>query len=247
MQLLSPNVLIFAFAATFAGCSSDQRGGHPQPCTGCIVLSTTPTAYTFPLDNNTPEPVTVTRSRGSFSSLSLSVGDPTQIGVTTPTLNGAKATFSVIPIAHNYAASNPATTVMLTDSSGAEGSVGITTASCGRPASLLAAQQIFPASGATGTSSSVATVYFVAYFLTGAGVSGSLHVAVGAHGTLEGGPLVAASPPPGTVLPTPIPLPDATDIVVSATVPMLAAGQTYQTQLYNDTCQAPVVAGTFST
>jgi len=75
-----------------------------------------------------------------------------------------------------------------------------------------AAQQIFPASGATGTSSSVATVYFVAYFLTGAGVSGSLHVAVGAHGTLEGGPLVAASPPPGTVVPTAIPLPDATDI-----------------------------------
>ena len=110
-----------------------------------------------------------------------------------------------------------------------------------------AAQQIFPASGAVGTSRSVAAVYFVAYFLTGAGVSGSLHVAVGAHGTLEGGPLVAASPPPGTVLPTPIPLPDATDIVVSATVPMLAAGQTYQTQLYNDTCQAPVVAGTFST
>ena len=105
----------------------------------------------------------------------------------------------------------------------------------------------FPASGATGTSSSVATVYFVAYFLTGAGVSGSLHVAVGAHGTLEGGPLVAASPPPGTVVPTAIPLPDATDIVVSATVPMLAAGQTYQAQLYNDTCQAPVVAGTFST
>jgi hypothetical protein len=247
MKLADPKVLIFACAATLVGCSSDESGGRPQPCTGCILIGTTPSAYTFPLDNNMPELVTARMSRGSFTSLSLSVGDPTQIGVTTPTLSGAEATFSVIPIAHNYAAANPGNTVMLTDSSGAQGSVGITTASCGRPASLLAAQQIVPASGATGTSTSVGTVYFVAYFLTGVGVNGSLHMAVGAHGTLEGGPLVAASPPPGTSLPTPIPLPDATDIVVSATVPMLTAGQTYQTQLYNDTCQAPVIAGAFAT
>ena len=90
-------------------------------------------------------------------------------------------------------------------------------------------------------------MYFVAYFLSGVGVSGNLHMAVGAHSTLEGGALVAATLPLGTMLPTPLPIPGATGVVVSAPVPTLPAGQSYTTQLYNDTCQPAVSAGTFST
>lgn len=223
-----------------AGCSGGNSAPSYYSGTPATLLAK-PAQYTFSLDNNTPETVSVTRAAGTFSSLGLSVADPTIAGVTMPTLSGATATFSVIPIAHG------ATTVTATDGTGSSTSVSIATASCGRRASLVAAQQAFPASGATGVSTSIGTLYFVAYFLNGVGLSGRLHLTVGTHGTLEGGPLVAATLPPGAVLPTPIPLPNVSDTIVSATVPALAVGQQYQTELYNDTCQSAVLAGKFST
>jgi hypothetical protein len=234
-------VLVAACAAALVGCSV---GSNSPPAPAKVMLSAMPPTYTFPLDNPEPPlPITVTRSAGSFSSLTLSVGNPTLYGVTPPRLTGNKATFSIIPIASE----SNSTLVTATDQADASTSVSVSTTVCTRPPSLLAAQQVIPASGATGVSPSTETMYFVAYFSTGVGLSGNLHFAVGAHGTLEGGPLVAATLPPGTVLPTPIPLPDATDVIVSVNTPELTAGQTYQTQLYNDFCQAPVVAGTFST
>ncbi|MGH7707446.1 MAG: hypothetical protein ACREM6_05900 [Vulcanimicrobiaceae bacterium] len=163
------------------------------------------------------------------------------MGVTSASLAGATATFSVIPVARG------ATTITATDSSGAATSVSVATASCGRPPSLLAAQQVVPSPSATGVSTSIGTLYFVAYFLVGTSVSSNLHLTVGAHGTLEGGPLVEATLPPGIIPPTPIPLPNATDTIVSAMVPTLAAGQQYQTELYNDSCQPRVLGGAFST
>lgn len=242
MNVSAQKTLIVVCGLVLAGCSGGNSSPSPQPTTPQVVtLSASPATYTFPLDNNTPEPVSVTRSNGTFTSLALGVADPTVVGVTAPALNGTSATFSVIPIAHG------ATTVTATDSTGASTSVSVTTASCGRPSSLVAAQQVVPAAGATGVSASIGTLYFVAYSLNGLGAAGNLHLIVGAHGTLEGGPLVAATLPPGTVLPTPIPLPGATGTIVSATVPALVPGQQYQTQLYNDTCQPAVLAGTFST
>ncbi len=233
-----------AFVAPFglivAGCSGSNNAASYYSGTPATLLAT-PAQYAFSLDNNTPEPVSVTRSAGTFSSLGLSVADPTIVGVTVPALSGATATFSVIPIAHG------ATTITATDSTGSSSSVNIATASCGRPPSLVAAQQAYPASGATGVPTSIGILYFVAYFSNGVGVSGHLHLIVGTHGTLEGGPLDVATLPPGTVLPTPIPLPNVSDTIVSATIPALASGQQYQTQLYNDTCQPAVLAGTFST
>jgi hypothetical protein len=234
MNVSAQKTLILVCGLVLAGCSGGNSSPSPQQV---VTLSASPATYTFPLDDNTPEPVSVTRSNGTFTSLALGVADPTVVGVTAPALNGASATFSVIPIAHG------ATTVTATDSTGAATSVSVTTASCGRPASLVAAQQVVPTAGATGVSASIGTLYFVAY----GGGTGNLHLIVGAHGTLEGGPFVAATLPPGTVLPPPIPLPGVTDTIVSATVPALVPGQQYQTQLYNDTCQPAVLAGTFST
>ncbi len=236
---LSRKTLVALVAIALAGCGGGGSSAAPaQP----VTLSATPATFTFPLNDNTPEPVSVARSTGTFASLGVSVSDPTIVGVTAPALAGANATFSVIPIAHG------ATTITATDSTGASTTISITTASCGRPASLLAAQQVLPASGATSVSPSIGRLFFVVYFVSGAAVNGNLHLSVGAHGTLEGGPLVAAFLPPGTVMPSPPPLPGpVTSASVSATVPALAAGQQYQTQLYNDTCQGAVLAGTFST
>jgi hypothetical protein len=235
-------VLLFALIPAACGSSANYcRSCVSYPGAGA-VLSATPSAYTFPLDDNTPEPIIVTRSSGSFASLTLSVADPTIVGVTTPTLGGATAKFSILPIARG------STVVTATDASSVSTTVHVTTALCGRPASLLAAQQVLPPSGASGVSPSIGTLYFVAYFPIGTSgiVPGNLHLIAGQHGTLEGSAYAAALLPPGSALPTPIPIP-ASSAIVSATVPMLAPGQTYQTQLFSDTCQPAVLAGSFST
>ena len=241
MNLVARNTLVALMLAALAGCGGGGSSAAPPPMQ-VVTLSATPTTFTFPLNDNTPEPVSVVRSAGAFASLGLSVGDPTVVGVTAPDLTGGSATFTIIPIARGT------TTITATDSTGASTSVSVATALCGRPPSFLAAQQVVPASGATGVAPSIGRLYFVVYVPTGAGVSGNLHMSVGAHGTLEGGPIAASTLPPGTILPTPPPLPGPyTTATVSATVPTLAAGQQYQTQLYSDTCQGAVVAGTFST
>lgn len=239
MNLVARNILVGLLLLALGGCGG---GGSSAAPAQSVTLSVAPAAFTFPLNDNTPEPVSVMRSTGAFASLGLSVGDPTVVGVTAPNLTGASAAFAIIPIAHG------ATTITATDGTGASTSVSVTTATCGRPPSFLAAQQVVPASGATSVTPSIGQLYFVVYVVSGAGVSGNLHLSVGAHGTLEGGPIVTSSLPPGTILPSPPPLPGpVTSATVSATVPALGAGQQYQTQLYNDTCQGAVVAGTFST
>ncbi len=240
MNLIARSVFVGLLLTAFAGCGGG--GSSATPTMQSVTLSANPAAFTFPLNDNTPEPVSVTRSAGPFSSLALSIGDPTVVGVSGPNLTAGSATFTIIPIAHG------ATTITATDSTGASTSISVMTATCGRPPSILAAQQVVPAAGATGVATSIGRLYFVAYFETGAAVSGNLHLSVGAHASLEGGPIVAAALAPGTVVPSPPPLPGpVTSATVSATVPALAGGQQYRTQLYNDPCQGAVVAGTFST
>ena len=222
---------------TLSGC-----GGYSMSSAGAAVtLSASPSTYAFPLDGNSPQPITVTRSNGTFTSVTLSVSDPTIVGVTTPLLAGGSATFSVLPIARGSAS------ITIADSSGAQAQVNAMTPPCGRPPNLLAAQQLSPSDGAGNVSTSVGKIYFSVYFLNGTSPSGNLHLIVQPHATLEGGPLTAATPPPGTVFPTPIPLPNATAIEMSASVPPLQSGAQYEMELYNDTCQQAVLAGTFST
>lgn len=227
-------------ALVTASCGGYNSAGGTTPPSKA-TLSATPAAFTFILDQNAPQRVDIMRSTGAFTSLQIVIGDPSVAGVTTPSLNGASATFSVIPIAHG------STSVQVTDQTGATTGLNVTTASCGRPASLLAAQQLVPSPDAKHIPTSIGTIYLLAYFQNGSTLSGSLHLIVGQHGSLEGGPLVAATAPPGTVLPTPIPIPNSTQIVVSATVPTLTTAQQYETQVYNDTCQPAVLSGTFTT
>lgn len=233
--------IFFTAIAISAGVLSGCSGSSMSSAGAAVTLSASPSAYTFPLGDSSPQPITVARSNGTFTSVTLSVSDPTIVGVTTPLLAGGSATFSIVPIARGSAS------ISIADSSGAQAQVNAMTPLCGRPPNLIAAQQLFPSDGAGGVSTSVGKVYFSVYFLNGTSPSGNLHLILQPHATLEGGPLTAATPPPGTVFPTPIPLPNATAIEMSASVPPLQAGAQYETELYNDTCQQAVLAGAFST
>src|SRR5450755_2771203 len=241
MDVLVRRLLGVMGGLALAGCGVNLASTVGATSPPRAALSATPATFTFALDHNAPQVVTVTRSSGTFTSVLLSVADPTIVGVTDPTLSGASATFSIVPVAYG------STTVNVTDQTGATTAVDVSTASCGRPPSLLAAQQLVPSSGATHVSTSIGTLYFLAYFQKNVALSGNLHLIVGQHGSLEGGPLVAATAPPGTIFPTPIPIPNTTQMVVSASVPPLAPAQQYRTELYNDTCQPAELAGTFST
>jgi len=64
--------------------------------------------------------------------------------------------------------------------------------------------------------------------------------------TFEGRSLVEASPPPGAVIPKP---PSGSIVVtyMKGAIPHLPGPAMIHTQLYDDSCQAPVLAGAFST
>ncbi len=240
--------LSVAVASLFvAACSSGSGTPSPSP-TAAPPLVANPTSVSFSIadDIGSPQAVDITSAAGFGSGLTVSVGDPTQLGAAVALPNQpTMATLSIYPISSGL--SGGSSGVSLGDSLGGTAMISVTQEACGRPASLVDAQQAYPANASTGVSTNVGKLYFVAYFYHGAPTSGRLHLTVGSHGTLEGGPLVAATLPPGTLLPTPIPLPDTSDTIVSATVPTLLPGQQYRTQLYNDTCQSPIIAGSFST
>jgi hypothetical protein len=230
------------FGLLLAGCAGTPSTTPASPTPVPVTLTVTPSTVTVAAGvAATPVPVTVARSIGSFSSLGLSVANPTLVGVTPASVNGGTATFSIVPIASGN------TFVTVADAGGAFNFVNVTNQACSTNATLLAVQQIVPAPGAVGVSPSIGTMYFVVYFALGAAQTGNLHLVVKPNGTLEGGALTPARPPPGTALPTPIPLPNATSVTMSATVPALPSGQQFQSQVYNNACQPAVLGSTFST
>ncbi len=238
MNSLSRQALwLLAVVPAACGGGGSGPGSPAQP----VTLTFSPPSYTFALDDDAPLTVSLTRSQGPFNELALGVADPTIVGLTPLSFSGSVATLSVVPIAHG------STDVTALDGSGASASFAVATATCARPPSLEAAQQIVPAPGASAVSTGIGKLYFVGYFKTGVRPGGKLHLIVGNTGTQEGGSLSPATPPPGTVLPSPIPLTGTTSAVLAASAPALIAGRSYRTQLYNDTCQPAVIAGNFST
>ncbi len=94
MSLFARKTLVALVVVALAGCGGGGSSGGSSPAAPAqpVTLSATPATFTFPLDDNTPEPISVARSAGTFASLGLSVGDPTVVGVTAPVLTGVSVT-----------------------------------------------------------------------------------------------------------------------------------------------------------
>ncbi|HEY0395965.1 MAG TPA: hypothetical protein VGD01_15805 [Candidatus Elarobacter sp.] len=231
-----------------AGGSSGTASAPATPsptATPVPVLSASPNSVFFGGTDALPSPqqVTVTSTSPLSGALTVAVSDPTAFGASAPVVSGTTATFAVYPISHGTTA---AATLTVSGSGATPATVSASTWVCGRPDNLTPSTQlIFPSPGSTGNAAATTTTL---YFMVTSHVAVStvkLHLIVGTNGTLEGGTLVVAPPPPGAASPTP----PSSGVVtyMRATVPSLQPSTTYATQLYDDTCQLPILAGSFST
>ncbi len=232
-------------ALAVAACSSGPLAvAHPLPSPS-VTIAASPSSFVFSLNQTAPQVVTVTRSSGSFAGLTALASDPTMIGVNVTALSGNVATVSVLPIGSN---GGTPVSVQLTDSTGVATTLTVTPAVCGRPPDMDPATILLsPAPGATHVAANVGTLYFAVFSQSPHFIAtANIHLVLGGTQTMEGTtPLVQATPPGGA--PTPVPLPGLYEYLEAGTIPTLPTNTTVKALLYDDTCQAPTTAGSFST
>ncbi len=230
---------LLSCVALFGVCACSSGSGTASVATPNQIAAS-PSALFFQVELGAPPsvPVTVSGARALDSNFAVSVLDPTVIGYTAPSISGRTATLSVFAIAPG------STSISFSD---AGGSAVVTTGSgspCGRPNNLsYASTLIAPAPGATSVPTNVGSLYFAVYSYVAP--AANLHVIVGAHQSFEAGALAVASPPPGT--PAAAPIAGQLLTYMKATVPQLSPGTSYRTELYGDTCEGALLAGSFST
>lgn len=247
---LAPVVMVLATA----GCASNGFGcGCPPPVPPALTVSPSslalnPNLAFFPspaplmlgprslLSNN----IVVRSTHAELFDAYLSPADPTG------------ATLLVSPVG---AITSPLQVDVM--ERGSTAILTITSQPCGRPDFLAGAQLLDPPSGATSVPVSTASIYVsgsapVAISTPGPyAPPGRLHFvmrgpSLGADDTpVRGSSLTYATPPPGSS--TPAPPPNTNTYYGVSAMPALTAGYTYDVYLYDDACEAPFLAGSFST
>lgn len=125
--------------------------------------------------------------------------------------------------------------------------VTISQFSCGRPEAIVHADLIYPPIGTKNVSPDARALYFMVYKVQHAAIPQiGLHLILGKDRTAEGGDLVRATPPPGSVIPTPPPGP-FDSMSMKGAIPRLPATTSIQSQIYDDTCQLAIMPGNFKT
>jgi len=228
-------------------------GNTPAPVvpasTGKLLVAK-PTQVSFALGGliAPPQVVRLKSSAPLTRTLSACVADPTQVGVSvrrSTRLHDAKAVFYPISMGMH----GGQTTVTITDISQPSITVKVPVSQqgCGRPDNLAHADLIYPPVG-TKVATDAGALYFAVYSTVTITANSlvKLHLIVGKTRTLEGSSLTQAAPPPGAVIPTPPPGPLVTTYM-RGSVLRLPRGKTIWTQVYDDSCQLPVLAGAFKT
>jgi hypothetical protein len=196
-----------------------------------------------------PQLVTLTDAAGVGSRFAVDVDDPTQVGVAAVRpVNATRARTFFYAISSGEGGDGGTTTVTIALPSGAAVRVPVTQEPCGRPDNIVHADLIYPPKHRTKVAPSIGALYFAVYseVAPSAAYPAHLHLIAGKHATLEGGTLAQATPPPGSVVPMPPPGPFVTTYM-KGDVATLPSTVQIGTQVYDDTCQPPILAGTFST
>lgn len=253
--------VLFA-AAALSGCAGPSCGGGnlcggppPPPPKGVLTIS--PQSLNFPLGGAFPTPAAVsvgsahgfgTPNAGNPNALMVTSTDPVHFGATAiqPQAGAASATIDVIPIGGGATA-----TFSVFDLMNDAGTFTATSAPCGRPDILDSAQLLYPPSGATHVPANTSTIYIAGSEPAAIGSPGpyappgKLHFVIDNAGTEEGTALTYAPPPPGSA--TPAPVANSNTYFGSEPMPPLVSNNVYDVYLYDDACEVPFKAGSFST
>ena len=222
-----------------AGCTSGpgiqgNRGGSLTASPQALISGGTGSAATA-------FPVLISGASDLDRPLNVSLTNPALMSASVTAASPGSATVSVLRVGSGAAS------VVVTDRGGASVTIPVAWTPCGRPDALTSAQLIYPQPGATGVPVNTTKLYFIAGYVFNTQTATFIHAAVGAHSAAEGGQLQSATPPPGAATPTPPPIPNTTFSTWSGAPPPLQAGMTYTVYLYDDACEVPYQAGSFST
>lgn len=243
------SALIFFVASLPAACG----GGGPTPSPPASqppahTLQASPSSINVNLLSGSPVPYSIAITSPSKSALSGLQWSATDLSFFSASLQQGTATAATLNVTV-IGAGNSSVTVR--DSTGDSVAIPITSIPCGRPDLLSNAQLIFPAKDARNVPLTTS-----AYFIEVAvplQPSPPSFPTIHAHFVVNGtttidppSPLAVATAPPNAVFPTPLPGPFASGIE-SGAMPQLAAGDKYTLYIYDDTCEIPWNAGSFST
>lgn len=246
------SVALFILTILAAGCGSPSTSQTIAAPPAPLLASPSSLQFLGTAPVPLPQLVTITKASALVGPLVATVADPKVAGASTPVQTGpTTASFSI------YSISAGSTLVSVTDAAGSVATIPISGWLCGRPPNLVSAQLVYPKPGSTQVPTTIGKLYFGIVSVSTPQPSQRtlplLHLffgTPGAYQTLEGSFLQMDTPPSPSptvapVLPTPYPF--STVSYMSAGVPVLVPNTTYTAQLYDDTCQGPSVAGSFST
>ncbi len=249
-------VLAFALLATVVACSSGNKPmSGPPPTIAPGPIDVSPSSLSWTLGGYpTPAAVTVTDAKGfgtptsgNPNAIGVALSDPIHMGawVVQPSSGATAATVYVQPIG---AASN--VTISISDLNSDQGTLTASSQPCGRPDALSFAQLLSPANGATSVPVTTSTIYVAGTTVPAVTLPpnsappGKLHFVIDKIATEEGTTLTAATPPPNSATPAPVP---GNTYIGAEPMPPLSVNNTYDVYLYDDACEQPFLAGSFST
>jgi hypothetical protein len=248
--------LAFAVLVTMAACSSGAGSEwHGPILMSPGPISVNPSSLSWALGGYpTPAAVTVTDMKGFGTPpsgnpqvIGVAISDPVHMGAwaVQPAPGATTTTVYVQPIG---ATNN--VTITVNDLMQDEGIVTASSQACGRPDLLSFAQLLAPANGATNVPTTTSTIYVAGTTVPAVTLPpnsappGKLHFVIDKIATEEGTTLAAASPPPNSATPAPVP---GNTYIGAEPMPSLAPSTTYDVYLYDDACEQPFLAGSFST
>ncbi|HKU68110.1 MAG TPA: hypothetical protein VJP85_10065 [Candidatus Baltobacteraceae bacterium] len=143
--------------------------------------------------------------------------------------------------------------VTVRDAAGESVNIPVAGIPCGRPDLTNYAALILPSNGARNVAVTTAAYYIEVGSMTGT-AQGPFEPGLHAHVVVDNAATVdplatlsPATPPPNAVTPSPAPPSNYSVGYERGTMPQLAPGHTYALYVYDDTCESPWNAGSFST
>ncbi len=233
--------LLLAMTAAFALAACGGAGSAPSSMSS---IAASPASLSQNLLGGSPQSFQIALTGTGLDGLQWSAPDLSFLSVSIGSVTATSAALNV------ELTSAGTTTISVHTANGASVQIPVTSVVCGRPDLMSYARLIFPADGAHAV-----PVNTSSYFIEVAGMAPAsspfepalhAHFVVNNTSTVDPQPsLSPAVPPPGAA--TPNPAPTGAVGYEMGIMPQLSAATTYTVYVYDDSCQYPWNAGSFTT